>query len=238
MVVAAGRSERFGRPKQWEELGGRPMLAWSLAAARSVADGVVLVLPEEHAARRADNEQTSRCLADTVVQARIPPPLPDAVVAGGATRSASVRAGLFAVPEDAAIVVVHDAARPLASPELFASVVEAVSGGAAGAVPAIPVSDTIKRVSGARVVETLDREVLVAVQTPQAFSVEVLRRAHETSADATDDASLVEALGLEVAVVPGDPRNLKVTYPLDLEIAESILSSIGGGGARPMLRSS
>jgi 2-C-methyl-D-erythritol 4-phosphate cytidylyltransferase len=141
------------------------------------------------------------------------------VVAGGPTRAASVRAGLEAVPADAEVVVVHDGARPLASPDLFHAVVDAVvQQGWDGAVPALPVSDTLKVVSDGVVGATHDRSGLVAVQTPQAFRASVLRRAHAGGGEATDDAALVEACGGTVRVVPGDPRNLKVTTPADLEI--------------------
>jgi 2-C-methyl-D-erythritol 4-phosphate cytidylyltransferase len=162
-----------------------------------VADGVVLV---------ASPEQVGQ-----------PEPAIDRVVAGGETRSDSVRCGLAAVPPEADIVVVHDAARPLAGPELFGAVVAAVEAGADGAVPGVPVVDTIKRVGpGEVVVETLDRGALVAVQTPQAFRAASLRAAHGGGADATDDAALVEARGGRVVVVPGDERNRKITVPADL----------------------
>jgi 2-C-methyl-D-erythritol 4-phosphate cytidylyltransferase len=205
VVVAGGSGSRFGKAKQFVSLAGRPVAERSVAACRSVCDRVVLVVPggttnEAHGA--------------------------DIVVEGGASRAASVRAGLAALPDDAEIVVVHDAARPLARPELFASVVAALSNDVAGAVPGIAVSDTVKRVrrdgSDATVVETLDRSELVAVQTPQAFRLDALRRAHSGDPDATDDAALVEAIGLRVAVVPGDPDNLKLTTPADLVRAESL----------------
>lgn len=150
------------------------------------------------------------------------------MVPGGATRAASVRAGLAAVPPDARIVVVHDAARPLASAALFHAVVEALGDGAVGAVSALPVTDTIKTVEhgdlgcarGVAVRGTLERAELVAVQTPQAFCAAVLREAHAEATDATDDAALVEASGGGVRAVRGDPRNLKVTTAEDLAIAE------------------
>jgi 2-C-methyl-D-erythritol 4-phosphate cytidylyltransferase len=167
---------------------------WSVAACRSVADGVVLVVPPGH----ADAE------------------VADVVVTGGATRSDSVRAGLAAVPSDADIVVVHDAARPFASPALFHAVVAAVAGGVDGAVPGVAVADTIKQVHDGRVVATLDRDTLVAVQTPQAFAAEALRRAHRHGGEATDDAALVEAAGGRVVVVEGDPANTKITRRADL----------------------
>ena len=193
VLVAAGSGSRFGGPKQYEVLNGRRVLDWSLDACWAACDGVVLVVPGD---RVADDEKA------------------DAVVAGGATRSESVRAGLAAVPAEAEVVVVHDAARPLATPALFESVIAAVRGGADGAVPGLPPADTVKRVFAGRVVETLPRATLVAVQTPQAFKASVLRAAHV--GEATDDAALVEAAGGMVVVVPGEPGNRKITHPSDL----------------------
>jgi len=206
VIVAAGSGSRFGgtQPKQYEELAGRRVMDWSLDAARPTADGVVLVVPRD----RVDQPEAGA----------------DRVVAGGATRSASVRAGLAAVPEDCDIVVVHDAARPLASLALFESVVGTVLAGADGAIPGIAVTDTIKRLDGYEVVDTLERDDLVAVQTPQAFRADVLRRAHEGEPDATDDATLVEDVGGIVLVVDGEATNLKITGPVDLAIATLHLS--------------
>lgn len=195
MVVAAGSGSRFGARKQYELLDGRRVVDWSVAAARAVAHGVVLVVP-----------------ADRSTEAE---PSVDAVVAGGATRSESVRAGLAVVPAEAEVVVVHDAARPWATPELFTAVVAALAG-ADGAVPGVPVTDTVKRVSGSLVTSTLERSELVAVQTPQAFRAAALRRAHAQGADATDDAALVEADGGVVVIVPGEAGNRKVTNASDL----------------------
>ncbi len=196
IVVAAGSGSRFGGQKQFEELEGRRVVDWALVASRAVADGVVLVVPTDHVEDGA--------------------PVADVVVIGGATRSASVRAGLAAVPDDADVVVVHDAARPFAAPALFEAVVAAVRAGADAAVPGIPVADTVKRVVGSEVVATLDRDELVAVQTPQAFAAAALRRAHAEAAEATDDAALVEATGGRVVIVPGDPSNAKITLRTDL----------------------
>ena len=196
VVVAAGSGSRFGGAKQFEELEGRRVVDWALAASRAVADGVVLVVPADH----GDDEA----------------PAADAVVVGGATRSASVRAGLDAVPAEADVVVVHDAARPFAAPALFEAVVAAVRNGADGAVPGLPLADTVKRVAGTQVVATLDRDELVAVQTPQAFKAAALRRAHDAAGEATDDAALVERAGGQVVVVPGDPANTKITLRTDL----------------------
>ena len=205
--MAGGGGSRFGGPKQFAELRGRRLVDWSLAAARPVADGIVLVVPADIV-----DELVSGPSAVTA----------DAIVAGGARRSDSVRAGLAAVPGDAAIVVVHDGARPLASPELFGAVVDAVAAGADAAVPGLAVADTLKRVQDGVVVGTEPRDGLVTVQTPQAFRAAVLRRAHAAGADGTDDASLVEALGATVRVVPGDPRNLKVTDRRDLDVADAL----------------
>jgi len=147
------------------------------------------------------------------------------VVSGGATRADSVRAGLAAVPSDAVVIVVHDAARPLASPELFAAVVDAVQEGVVdGVVPVVPVIDTLKRVLSGRVVDTVDRDGLLAVQTPQAFAAGALRAAHAGGGEATDDAGLLEVAGLTVSAVEGDFRNLKLTRPEDLVVAEALVA--------------
>jgi 2-C-methyl-D-erythritol 4-phosphate cytidylyltransferase len=206
IVVAGGSGRRFGSLKQFALIGGRRVLDRSVEAARSVATGVVLVVPGP-----AVDDPTFRDLADVVV-------------AGGATRAASVRCGLAAVPDEAAVIVVHDAVRPLASPALFREVVSAVVDGADGAVPAIPVTDTVKRVHGGVVVGTLDRSELVAVQTPQAFRASALRSAHRGEPEGTDDAGIVERAGAKVVVVAGEPRNIKLTSVEDAEVLESWLS--------------
>ena len=197
IVVAAGRSERFGRPKLLEEIAGKRVVEHSVATAVSSSDGVVLV---------ADDPDIA---ADHPV---------DRVVPGGTSRSGSVRSGLGALPDDVDIVLVHDAARPAASQELFRRVVDAVRTGADAVVPGIPVVDTIKRVDATgRVVETPSRDELVAVQTPQGFRREALAAAHESGDDATDDAALIEQAGGTVVVVSGEATNLKLTTPRDLE---------------------
>ncbi|MGH9165817.1 MAG: 2-C-methyl-D-erythritol 4-phosphate cytidylyltransferase [Acidimicrobiales bacterium] len=207
VVVAAGAASRFGVAKQFGTLGGRRVLDWSLEAVASVADGVVLVVP----ASRIDRAE----------------PAADRVVAGGATRSASVRCGLAAVPDDAEVIVVHDAARPLAAADLFVRSVAAVAAGADGAICAVANADTLKRVEAGVVVETVDREGLWAVQTPQAFRASVLRQAHRCGGEASDDAALVEAAGGRVVVVEGDVRNLKLTRPGDLVVAEALVATLG-----------
>ncbi len=219
-MVAGGSGSRFGGPKQFSELAGRPVAAWSVAAARTVADGVVLVVPAHGTGAGPGQEAAGRGSDVPVTGA-------DRVVVGGATRAGSVRAGLAAVPDDAAIIVVHDAARPLATGELFASVVDAVrSGGVGGAIPVLPVADSLKRVVGDTVQHGVDRDGLVAVQTPQAFHAATLRRAHRAGRDATDDAGLVEDLGVTVRTVVGDPRNVKLTRPEDLVLAEALLTAV------------
>ncbi len=198
IVVAAGTGSRFGVPKQFETVAGARLVDRAVDAVADACDDVVLVLP-------AGVAWDGRPVA--------------ASVPGGSTRSASVRAGLDAVAGSAGVVVVHDAARPLASPALFEAVIGAVRAGADAAVPGLPISDTVKRVDGDHVVETIARDALVAVQTPQAFRSDALRAAHAGGGDATDDAALVEAAGGRVVVVPGEPRNLKVTTPADLVVA-------------------
>ena len=203
-MVGGGSGRRFGTPKQYEVIGSTRVIDRSVAVARSVSDGVVVVVPPQDAAR-------------------------EGAVAGGATRSDSVRAGLAAVPADATIVLVHDAARPLASVELYRRAIAAVHDGADAAIPGIPVTDTIKVVADGVVVSTPDRSSLVAVQTPQAFRAGVLRAAHESGADATDDAALVEGLGGVVAVVEGETTNRKITVPDDLIWAREQLAATTEG---------
>lgn len=232
VVVGGGTGTRFGGPKQYELLGDRRVLDHSVDTARAIGDGVVVVLPAGDVRRHATSA--------------------DAVAAGGASRTESVRNGLAHVPTSATIICVHDAARPFASAEIYRSVITAVAAGADGAVPGVPVTDTIKvvgdvvgdvvgqvvggevvdqRVGGAGganarpVVETPPRDRLVAVQTPQAFRAEVLRAAHASGLDATDDAALVERAGGRVVVVPGEVRNRKITLPDDLEWARSLLAA-------------
>ncbi len=203
IVVAGGRGDRFGAPKQYALLAGRRVLDWSVATARAVCDGVVLVLPAD---------DLSHVTADA-----------DVIVAGGDTRSGSVRAGLAALPAAADVVAIHDAARPLAANRLWRATIDAVLAGADGAVPAVAVTDTIKVIGPDGGLRTLEREGLVAVQTPQVFKAEALRHAHAAAADATDDAALVEANGGTVVFVAGDPANVKITAPSDLLIAAALL---------------
>ena len=201
IIVAAGSGNRFGGQKQFMMLGDKRVIDWSRDVAHSVGSGVVVVVPAEAATAEGG-------------------------VAGGATRSESVRRGLAAVPSEATIICVHDAARPFASEHLYKEVIAAVVNGADGAVPALPVTDTIKQVNAqGMVLDTPDRASLVAVQTPQAFRAAVLRAAHETGNEGTDDASLVERAGGKVVVVNGEAINRKLTTPEDLEWARAMAAT-------------
>lgn len=218
VVVAAGEGQRFGTdlPKQFHPLDGIPVVlhSCSLMWEHPAVDGLVVVLPES-------------VLAD--------PPgwmseLPEAArsVRGGETRTDSVRRGLAAVEDGTGTVLVHDAVRPLATAPLVDRVREAARSGPA--IPVVPVVDTVKRVDDdGLVVETVDRSRLRLVQTPQGFPSEVLHRvferAHREGRAATDEAALCEAYGIPVRTLDGDPRNLKITRPQDLELAEMILES-------------
>jgi 2-C-methyl-D-erythritol 4-phosphate cytidylyltransferase len=214
VLAAAGRGERLGgasdRPKAFAPLKGRPLLAESLERleASGWIESIVVVAPpgwEEPVILLAEELGCGKVVAS---------------VAGGDTRADSVRIGVGEVAGDAAVIVVHDAARPVVSDEVVERVVTPLSQGWDGAVPGLPVVDTVKRVDAdAAVVETLSRGELVAVQTPQAFVADVLRGAlaGDSAAAATDCASLVEAQGGRVKVVEGDPRLLKVTSEADLE---------------------
>jgi len=203
IVVAAGGGHRFGAPKQFAMLAGSRLVDRAVAAASATCDEVVVVLPP-------GVDWDGRPVA--------------ASVPGGERRADSVRAGLAAVSQGCDVVVVHDAARPLAPSSLFTDVIAAVRGGADAAVPGLPVTDTVKRVEDGRVVDTPPRDGLVSVQTPQAFRAEVLRAAHQSGGDATDDAALVETHGGTVVVVPGARSNLKVTGAGDLLVAGALLA--------------
>jgi 2-C-methyl-D-erythritol 4-phosphate cytidylyltransferase len=206
VIVAAGDGRRFGRQKQFASLGGKLVVEWSAAAARPSVDGLVLVVPADR-------------IADISVHAGA-----ELVVAGGASRSESVRAGLAVVPDDAEVILVHDAARPFASPALFRAMVAAIRAGHAGAVPGVPVLDTIKQVENGVVTTTLERDELIAVQTPQAFRAEALRVAHASEAEATDDAALLEKAGYPVVVIEGELSNRKLTDAGDLDLFERLVT--------------
>jgi len=196
IVVAAGSGSRFGAMKQHTELDGVPIWQW---ARRALLDGGV---------------------DDVVIVGPVAGGIP-----GGERRRDSVAAGLMGLPEGADFVLVHDAARPLAGPELVGRVIDrVVHGDVDGVVPVVPIRDTLKEVAGSVVVRTIDRSNLVAVQTPQGFRVSALIRAHASfEGDATDDASMVEGVGGSIVWVAGDPGNLKLTYPEDLQVMEALL---------------
>jgi 2-C-methyl-D-erythritol 4-phosphate cytidylyltransferase len=199
IVPAGGSGERLGadRPKAFVVLAGRPMVEWSLEALRSACSRTVLAVP-------AGFEE------------------PPDRVAGGASRSASVRNALAAAPE-ATVVVVHDAARPLVTPDLVARCIDALSE-ADGAIAAVPVTDTVHVASPDRLIAASpDRSTLWAAQTPQVFRADVLRRALAGGDSATDEAALVAAAGGTVRLIEGSSDNIKVTTPTDLRLAEALL---------------
>jgi len=216
VLAAAGRGERLGfeRPKAFAPLRGRPLLAESLERLEGSEwiYAIVVVAPDGW-------EEPVILLAEELGCGKVV-----ASVAGGPTRAESVALGLGEVPEEASAILVHDAARPLLPDEVIERVLRPLGEGWDGSVPGLPVADTVKRVVDAAVVETLPRDELVAVQTPQAFLSEALRRAFAGDiAAASDCASLVEAAGGRVTVVDGDRRLLKVTGPEDLALVESWL---------------
>jgi 2-C-methyl-D-erythritol 4-phosphate cytidylyltransferase len=216
ILAAAGRGDRLGldRPKAFAPLNDRPLVAESLERldASDWIEGIVVAAPP-------DWEEPCILVAEEVAAGKVA-----ATVTGGESRSESVRVALAEVPQEARVVLVHDAARPLVTDEVIERVITGLADGWDGAVPALPIADAVKRVEGEAVVETLDRESLVTVQTPQAFVASVLREALTGDvSEAADCASLVEARGGRVRVVQGDPHLLKVTDPADLELVASWL---------------
>lgn len=218
IVAAGGEGTRLGadRPKAFVGFRGRVLLASAVELLESVdeVDAIVLAVP-------AGWEEPATLLADELTAGKV-----HSAVAGGPTRAQSVAAALAEVPATCRVVLVHDAARPLASALLVRRVLHGLGGGADGVVPAVPLADTVKRVSGGRVEETVDRSLLRAVQTPQAFMADRLRAAFESAGerirDATDCASLLEAAGMTVATVEGERTNLKITDAADLRLAEAL----------------
>lgn len=201
-------------PKAFVPLGGRPILARAVETALACPEIALVVVAAPPG-------------AEDLAHAIVEPLGAHAVVTGGPTRQASIRAALAAVPADAAAVLCHDAARALATPALFAAVLEALEGWD-GVVPVVPVADTVKRVRGERVVGTEPREELALAQTPQAFVASALRDAHgraeAAGVEATDDAALLEWAGYRVRAIPGEPTNLKITTAEDLARAEALLA--------------
>lgn len=217
VLAAAGRGERLGgdRPKAFANLGGRPLLAESLERLENSdwIESIVVVAAHEW-------EEPSILVAEELGAGKV-----SACVTGGTTRADSVRVGVAEVPEDAAVILVHDAARPFLPEAVIERVIEPLGEGWDGAVPGLPVPDTLKRIDGEAVTETVDRSRLYAVQTPQAFVAETLRRAlagYEGSP--SDCAGFVESRGGRVKVVEGDRRLLKVTTAEDLALVELLLA--------------
>ena len=215
ILAAAGTGERLGldRPKAFAPLNDRPLVAEPLERldASEWVEGIVIAAPPEW-------EEPCILVAEEVAAGKVAK-----AVTGGETRSESVRAALAEVPEDANVVLVHDAARPLVTNEVIERVIRALEPGWDGAVPTLSIADTVKRVDGEAIAETLDRTGLVTAQTPQAFDADVLRGAFSTLQQSTDCASLVESSGGRVRAVEGDPRLLKVTTVADLELVASWL---------------
>jgi 2-C-methyl-D-erythritol 4-phosphate cytidylyltransferase len=227
VVPAAGRGERLGpgEPKALRLLAGRPLLVYAVRAlsVAQLIDIIVVAAPPD----RVPAVRALLCAADLGARASAEVH----VVSGGMTRQLSVRAALDHVPDEVDAVLVHDAARPLAPSELVDAVARAVRGGLPAVVPGLPVSDTVKRVGADGVVtDTVDRATLRAVQTPQGFRRDVLYAAHQRAAEqsggppVTDDAGLVERLGVPVHVIPGSEEAFKVTTPLDVTFAEALLA--------------
>lgn len=216
VLVAAGSGERlgYGVPKALVGLGGRTILDRVIDAFAGHPDVTELVVVAPPAA--------TETIASTVACL-----LPCAVVAGGATRSDSVRRGLAALDERAEFVLVHDAARPLVPARLISEVVAALQNGAEAVIPVLPVPDTVKRIAGELVQATVDRTELCRVQTPQGFRTAMLRAAYAAAPElvATDDAGVVEAYGAKVRTVPGDEAAFKITTPYDLRLAELLVAA-------------
>ena len=220
ILVAAGSGSRLGgdRPKAFAGLLGRPLLAESLERldASDWVDAIVVAAP-------VGWEEPAILLAEELVASKVA-----AVVTGGATRAESVRIALAEVPADALVVLVHDAARPLVDDAVIERLIARLADGVDGVVPGVPIGDTVKRLDRGMVAETIDREALVAVQTPQVFVADRLRAAYSGElTGATDCASLVERAGGRVAVVAGDARLVKVTTADDLELVARLVEGDG-----------
>lgn len=220
LLLGAGRGERLAmdRPKAFVELAGRTLVEHAVTAVEACPDveAFVVAVPEGWEGRAEAIAMRSSKL--------------QAVMAGGDSRQASVRISLTAIPDEFEAVLCHDVARPLASPKLFSSVLRPLDR-ADGAVPMVPVTDTVKRVRASQVVETIPRDDLVLVQTPQAFRRASLDAAHRQAAvagrEATDDAVLLEWAGYRVELVAGEPTNVKITLPDDLRLAAALLHAHG-----------
>lgn len=212
IIVAAGTGTRFGTkvPKQFSVIAGRRVLDWSIEAASAASEGVVVVLPARQHAAMIPTLTTYAAPQTEMI-----------AVPGGATRSESVRAGLAAIAPSAEVILVHDAARPVADVAVFGRVIGAVRNGAKGVVPVAAVVDTVRHLDGV----SIDRDKLQIVQTPQGFSAGALRDAHAANAEATDDATLIAQAGGTVETVDGGRWNIKLTTPEDALVLEAILAA-------------
>lgn len=233
IIPAAGRGERLdaGRPKAFVELAGDSLLGHALrnALASDAIDVVGVAHPPTIDQRELAGEVRSWMASGSVGSRRGREASEPVLAVGGDTRRESVAAVLTALPDDVDAVLVHDAARCLTPPDVFAAVAAALAAGADAVVPAVPVADTIKEVSGDVVTRTPARAGLRAVQTPQGFGKDVLLRAHaEVVGDVSDDAGMVERLGFKVRVVPGHPEAFKITDRMDLMLAEAVLAGREG----------
>ncbi len=222
VVPAAGKGTRLGSnlPKALIPIASKPMIVWTVTALEQapIVNAIVIVAPNDFVDNfeRLRNENGWKKVV--------------AIVAGGSDRQQSVWNGLQAMPSETEWVIVHDAARPLVKPSLIVAVWEAANEIGTGAIAALPCSDTVKRtLDGVLIAETLDREQIWLAQTPQVFAADLLKEAHEQAikdgCSATDDAMLVERLGVPIRLVLGDPTNIKVTHSLDLMLAELLLKA-------------
>ncbi len=209
IIVAAGKGQRFGAPKQFALLAGRPVVDWTIKAfaEHPQINELIIVLPDESQAEEIKTRW----------------PKIKAVVKGGRQRQDSVSLGLEAVSLEMEIVLVHDGVRPLVTAELISRIIETVEKEGA-AVPAVPIEDTVKIVNGDFIIRTLNRERLIRVQTPQGFRKSLLERAfHQAKKDGyygPDEASLIERIGGRIKIIPGETKNIKITTPEDLKLAE------------------
>ncbi|SNQ51274.1 4-diphosphocytidyl-2-methyl-D-erythritol synthase [Frankia canadensis] len=240
IVLAAGGGTRFGGRKQFFDLGGEPLVAHPVAAASPASDGIVVVTPAVADVTPAVAEQAAGGAAGRAYHTTWTPPPGVRIVDGGATRAQSVRAGLAGVPLDAGIIVITDAAHPLATAALYRRVVDEVRAGADAAVPGLQLTEVVKQArpvagpggAGARLVAgaSLAREEHRLVQTPHAFRADLLRAAHARADEAVEDSAMVAAAGGQVVIVPGEPANIHVTTPDELAMARLLLTHVRSGG--------
>lgn len=207
IVVAAGESKRFGEDKQKLKIGKQTVLESSVSSATSV--GSVVIVTQVGLVKEIEQFFSTNQNVQSVVP-------------GGKTRTGSVLSGLSQVPKEAEIILVHDGARPLATQNLFKSVVEEIENGSKAVVPVVEVNDSLRNIAG----YALNRSEVVAVQTPQGFEASVLRSAYLDEEEFTDDASKVENQGVRVEVIKGEPNNLKITHPIDLLAVRQIIKEV------------